>query len=532
LFAGVAQNSVLNGLIARELGFERVHIPSCVGDEGIAVGCALFGVNLLREEKKYEAAGEAAGEAAAAGEVGEVGGTAGGEYGPDGLLTAYLGKAYSMEEIEDAAAEFSNWAEPVELPEPEAEDNGPSQAELIAIALAELSPGAARDPPDAADRDKLIGQQALVVVDAARALARGELVAWFEGRSEFGPRALGSRSLLADPRNATLAKLLNRDVKKREAFRPFAPAVLAEEAPNWFEGLTVDGSPFMGLTVPVAKGKRGQVPGVLHGADGSARLQTVTRGLAPAPYRALIAVFFALTGVPLVLNTSFNVFPGEPIVESPRDALRAFLGGRGSGKRIDRLVFLAACLQLKPAGCPLNLGPQGQLLDPGTPAPGAAAKGPAPTTDPAPAPAPAGKKARTGQVVPGRSAGVRSKAKLAPQRQSPREQARRLVSRRRVEGFRSETVGLADGSCARVRVLASGVTCDAETWLDLFDELELALLEACRGGKTLGEILDDFVDDADVDSDEKGSDGEGGEVTEAEVLVRLRRLWEATLVEL
>ena len=128
-------------------------------------------------------------------------------------------------------------------------------------------------------------------------------------------------------------------------------------------------------------------------------------------------------GVPLVLNTSFNVFPGEPIVESPRDALRAFLGGRGSGKRIDRLVFLAACLQLKPAGCPLNLDPQGQLLDPGTPAPGAAAKGPAPTTDPAPAPAPAGKKARTGQVVPGRSAGARSKAKLAPQRQSLREGA-------------------------------------------------------------------------------------------------------------
>ena len=98
-------------------------------------------------------------------------------------------------------------------------------------------------------------------------------MAWFQGRAEFGPRALGARSLLADPRNASLAAVLNRDIKKREAFRPFAPAVLAEHAAEWFEDVDEESSPYMQQTALVASAeKREAIPGVLHGADGSARL--------------------------------------------------------------------------------------------------------------------------------------------------------------------------------------------------------------------------------------------------------------------
>lgn len=140
-------------------------------------------------------------------------------------------------------AEFQPFLREVNpLKDDEAEDGGSpalNDAALLAVALRELQVGTDEDPATLGDPAALQAR-AQAVVCAARALANGELVGWHQGRGEFGPRALGARSLLADPRNATLAHLLNREVKQREAFRPFAPAVLAEEADNWFMDLTVN----------------------------------------------------------------------------------------------------------------------------------------------------------------------------------------------------------------------------------------------------------------------------------------------------
>ncbi|HEX8111521.1 MAG TPA: carbamoyltransferase C-terminal domain-containing protein [Kofleriaceae bacterium] len=156
---------------------------------------------------------------------------------------------------------------------------------------------------------------------AAKRLARGDLGGWFVGRSELGPRSLGQRSILADPRLANGKEVLNRRVKHREAFRPFAPAILEEHAADWFElGPTAE-SPFMLRVVPFHEHVRARVPAVVH-VDGTGRLQTVARDV--PELHALISAFHAQTGVPMLLNTSFNVM-GEPIVETPEDALWCFL---------------------------------------------------------------------------------------------------------------------------------------------------------------------------------------------------------------
>src|SRR6266700_2937050 len=160
---------------------------------------------------------------------------------------------------------------------------------------------------------------------AARLLATGAIVGWFDGASEVGPRALGHRSILADPRDPGMKDRLNARVKFREHFRPFAPSVLNEHALAWF-GL--DGSPFMLRACPVL---RPEVPAITH-IDGTSRIQTVTAADNPAFYQ-LIGWFHRLTGVPLVLNTSLNT-KGMPIDETPADALATLLG---SG--LDYLVF-------------------------------------------------------------------------------------------------------------------------------------------------------------------------------------------------
>jgi carbamoyltransferase len=156
---------------------------------------------------------------------------------------------------------------------------------------------------------------------AAALLAEGKIIGWFQGRSEFGPRALGHRSILADPRAASVKDEINRRVKYREGFRPFAPSVLEERASELFE---MDGaSPFMTVTYPVAEGWRDRLQGVTH-VDGTSRVQTVSCGEEPL-YHRLIREFERLTSVPAVLNTSFNV-RGQPIVETPLDALATFAG--------------------------------------------------------------------------------------------------------------------------------------------------------------------------------------------------------------
>ena len=165
---------------------------------------------------------------------------------------------------------------------------------------------------------------------ASEALAAGRVVGWFQGRMEFGPRALGARSILADPRDPGIKERLNATVKFREGFRPFAPAVLEEEAGDWFE--EAEASPFMLLTFTVRPERREAIPGVVH-VDGSARVQTVAAPGALPVFRRLLEAFARRTGVPLLLNTSFNV-RGEPIVRTPAEAIACF--DRGG---IDLLVL-------------------------------------------------------------------------------------------------------------------------------------------------------------------------------------------------
>ncbi len=198
--------------------------------------------------------------------------------------------------------------------------------------------------------DRLADDEALAET-AAIDLADGRALGWFQGAMEFGPRALGGRSILADPRRADMQRTLNLKVKFRESFRPFAPAVLREDVGDWFE---LDGdSPYMLLVADVAAkrlrtptyadtqtdsnatadsvaatlarlyAERSEIPAVTH-VDGSARVQTVHADSNPL-FHALLTRFKARTGCPVLVNTSFNV-RGEPIVGSPEDAFRCFMG--------------------------------------------------------------------------------------------------------------------------------------------------------------------------------------------------------------
>jgi carbamoyltransferase len=181
----------------------------------------------------------------------------------------------------------------------------------------------------------------LLIKTTVQALSDGKAVGWFQGRMEFGPRALGNRSILGDPRSPAMQSVLNLKVKYRESFRPFAPSVLREDVADWFD-LDVD-SPYMLLVADVVKKRRKQmspeqialfgieklnvprseIPAVTH-VDYSARVQTVSRETNPL-YHQLISAFKLKTGCPVLVNTSFNV-RGEPLVCSPADAFRCFMG--------------------------------------------------------------------------------------------------------------------------------------------------------------------------------------------------------------
>ena len=161
--------------------------------------------------------------------------------------------------------------------------------------------------------------EAALCETVAGELAAGRLVFWFQGRMEWGPRALGNRSLLADPRREDIRALINMKVKLREPFRPFAPSVLAERAGEYFE--LSDASPFMLRTVRVRSSMKGVIPAVVH-VDGTARVQTVACESNPR-YHRLLEAFARRTGVPVLLNTSFNV--NEPIVCTPQEAVACFL---------------------------------------------------------------------------------------------------------------------------------------------------------------------------------------------------------------
>jgi carbamoyltransferase len=161
-----------------------------------------------------------------------------------------------------------------------------------------------------------------IEVKVAELLSQGNIVGWFQGRLEFGPRALGNRSLLADPRHRNMREILNRKVKHREVFRPLAPSVLTEEVDKWFTiKKSTPASDFMLIAYPARDEKKDEIPAVIH-VDNTSRVQTVSRET-NSRYHSLITAFFKITGVPMVLNTSFN--ESEPIVCTPQNALNTFI---------------------------------------------------------------------------------------------------------------------------------------------------------------------------------------------------------------
>lgn len=249
LTGGVALNSQMNARIAADAGFEQVFVPSAPGDDGVALGCAAFGLYAVQNVERT------------------VRRTA---------LTPFLGPSYTQANVEAGIA-------------------------------------AVQERVDARQPDDLVGEAAGLIAD-------GKVIGWFQGRSEYGPRALGNRSILAHPGLAHMPDHLNAKVKFRESFRPFAPTVLAEEARNFFA--VNPQSPYMSFAVPVIEDARARIPAVTH-VDHTARLQEITREANPL-YYDLIARFRDLTGLPLVLNTSLNL-AGEAIVETPDDALWSFL---------------------------------------------------------------------------------------------------------------------------------------------------------------------------------------------------------------
>jgi len=272
LAGGVALNCVANGQLQRSGLFDDIWIQPAAGDAGGAVGAAFVGQHLHHSVPRAR------------------------RVKPDNMQGAYLGPTFSSHGISQRLDRLG------------AHYRVQSQDDLL----------------DA----------------VAERLAAGDAVGWMQGRMEFGPRALGNRSILADPRSIDMQKQLNLKIKFRESFRPFAPSVLAEEARNWFE-LEVD-SPYMLLVADVHRQhhtkesppaslrgmdllnvNRSSIPAVTH-VDFSARVQTVHKSTNEL-YHSLITRFHDLTGVPVLVNTSFNI-RGEPIVCTPEDAYRCFMG--------------------------------------------------------------------------------------------------------------------------------------------------------------------------------------------------------------
>ena len=186
-------------------------------------------------------------------------------------------------------------------------------------------------------------QEGPLLESTARAIAEGKIVGWYQGAAEWGPRALGNRSILADPRRAEMKEILNRRIKHREAFRPFAPSIAEEATGDYFQ--ETHPSPFMTFAYPVRPEKRSVIPAPTH-VDGTARLQTVSRSANPL-YWKLLRKFGELTGVPVVLNTSFN--DNEPIVCRPEEALSCFLR-----TQMDVLVLGNLFLEKKASSAPLG----------------------------------------------------------------------------------------------------------------------------------------------------------------------------------
>jgi carbamoyltransferase len=270
LAGGCANNSVANGKVLRQSPFKRLYVQSAAGDAGGAIGAAIYAWQQTAEGKAAStlATSALAGDAVAGRLV---------------MDHAYLGPAASEEEI------------------------------------ASLLKARAADIGEAGCTIERIEDEEDLCRKTAECVARGEVIGWFQGRMEWGPRALGNRSIVGDPRRSDMKDILNLKIKRRESFRPFAPSVLKEHVAEWFEE---DGDvPFMMQVYQIREDRREQIPAVTH-VDGSGRLQTVYKETNPRYWR-LIEVFRQITGVPMVLNTSFN--ENEPVVCRAVEALDCFL---------------------------------------------------------------------------------------------------------------------------------------------------------------------------------------------------------------
>jgi carbamoyltransferase len=265
LAGGCAMNSVANGKVYRRTPFKKMYLPAAAGDAGGAIGAAAY-VQAQIGDQRSAVSGQA---------------NLSSDLRP--LISAYLGPESNEEEIHA----MIDWKK--------------------------------KGLADAGCTTSYIGDEEELLKKTAQAIADGKIVGWFQGRMEWGPRALGNRSILADPRNAGIKDVLNEKIKRRESFRPFAPSILREEVAEWFE--TDDDVPFMTKVFQIRTKYRDMIPAVIH-ADGTGRLQTVHKETNPRYYR-LIEHFRDLTGVPLVLNTSFN--ENEPVVCYPEEALDCFL---------------------------------------------------------------------------------------------------------------------------------------------------------------------------------------------------------------
>ncbi|MBI3556536.1 MAG: hypothetical protein HY074_09760, partial [Deltaproteobacteria bacterium] len=288
LAGGVALNCVGNGKVLREGPFKNIWIQPAAGDAGGALGAALAAYHLFRNQPRKRV------------------------HDLDAMNGGYLGPAFTQSEIE---------------------------ARLRAVGA-----------------KFTVHSEARLIDACAAAVAEGQALGWFQGRMEFGPRALGGRSIIADARSPGMQSKLNHKIKYRESFRPFAPSVLREDCAQWFE-LDID-SPYMLLVADVVKSRqrkmtdeeeklfgiaklnvpRSEIPAVTH-VDQSARIQTVHRETNPR-YHALISAFKARTNCPVLVNTSFNV-RGEPIVATPEDAFRCFMGTE------IEVLAVGDCLMLK-----------------------------------------------------------------------------------------------------------------------------------------------------------------------------------------
>ena len=260
LAGGCAMNSVANGKVYARSAFKRLYVQAAAGDAGGAIGAAYIA---------WQRVG-------------------GGKPGGAGVARSPMTHANYGPEFSDAEIGAAIDAR-----------KGDLESQKCSVTH--------------------ISDEKILTQKTSEAIAGGAVVGWFQGRMEWGPRALGNRSIVCDPRRADMKELLNAKIKRRESFRPFAPSILRESVAEWFE--TDDDVPFMMQVYQIREAKRSLIPAVTH-VDGSGRLQTVTRESNPR-YYALIEAFCALSGVPMVLNTSFN--ENEPVVCRPEEALDCFL---------------------------------------------------------------------------------------------------------------------------------------------------------------------------------------------------------------